>query len=258
MANAKKQLEEFQDQVQKMHSDIGNLESANENLKSHISELENKIDEDNKQMAELQKENESLKQSLLNTNEALVSSKKSLASMQLELEDRNAEIEANKNIIAENKEGIEKLEQENGQLRDDLENKTASDNDTIMKLTQQLDDKNKSIVDLQARIAEIEKNDKEIMSSSQKQEAKIKSLEASNEQKDILNGELKVLNYGMDQKIKMHELKEKSLEDTIQILNSANDNFKLLLEKYRFLVDNNMTVRKRTLSTKKSVKSEKK
>ena len=127
-----------------------------------------------------------------------------------------------------------------------------------MKLTQQLDDKNKSIVDLQARIAEIEKNDKEIMSSAQKQEAKIKSLEASNEQKDILNGELKVLNYGMDQKIKMHELKEKSLEDTIQILNSANDNFKLLLEKYRFLVDNNMTVRKRTLSTKKSVKSEKK
>lgn len=64
------------------------------------------------------------------------------------------------------------------------------------------------------------------------------------EKNDII-AEIKVKNYGLEQKIQIHEFKKKSLYDTRECLNSVNDNFQNLLEKYRLLLGNNVTVKKR-------------
>ena len=92
MVNSKKQLEEFQAQIERMHDNMKTITADNEKLKSHIEELENKIAEDNNIEKELREENESVKQSLLNTNEALEASKQQVQNLEQELEEKNADL----------------------------------------------------------------------------------------------------------------------------------------------------------------------
>ncbi len=97
----------------------------------------------------------------------------------------------------------------------------------------------------------------ELSSTGREQSAQIKSLQKEIKDKNSLIEELDLHNYELNHDLKTSEIKEKSLRETMELLNAANDNFKGLLEKYRFLLENNITVKKRSMSTKKPVKPKK-
>jgi septal ring factor EnvC (AmiA/AmiB activator) len=99
---------------------------------------------------------------------------------------------------------------------------------------------------------------KELSTTNKEQASKIVSLQNDLKGKNSAIRELELRNYELDQELKTHEINEKNLDATIALLNGANDNFKALLEKYRFLLENNTTVRKRSISTKRVAKTEKK
>ena len=149
------------------------------------------------------------------------------------------------------------LRAENGQLKDDMENKGASSQDSILKLNDKITKNMKHISELEAKTKQMENSIRELSMANREQASKIVAQQNELKGKNSNINELEVHNYELNMEIRTHEINEKSLKDTLELLNAANDNFKALLEKYRFLLESNMTVRKRSITTKKSVKTKK-
>ena len=115
----------------------------------------------------------------------------------------------------------------------------------------------KYISELEAKTKQMENNIRELSMTNREQASKIVSQQNELKGKNSNINELEMHNYELNMEMRTHEINEKSLKDTLELLNAANDNFKALLEKYRFLLESNMTVRKRSITTKKSVKTKK-
>ncbi|MEM4835412.1 MAG: hypothetical protein QXS49_04975, partial [Ferroplasma sp.] len=162
MVNAKKQLEDFQEQIQKMHMGMEKIQKDNQELTSQIDTLNDKLASCQQREEELKNQNESLNKSLLDANEALEAAGKQNQNMQLELEDRNTELENNRTIIQSLEQKIEMLRAENGQLKDDMENRGASSQDSILKLNEEITKNMKYISELEAKTKQMENNIREL------------------------------------------------------------------------------------------------
>ena len=189
MVNAKKQLEDFQEQLQTMHANLEAVQAENQELTSHINELNNKIAAGLKREDDLKNQNESLKSSLLDTNEALESFKKQNEDIQHELEDKNTRLESTVEKIETLEEELEKLKIENGKIQEDMENTTASSQKISSELKQKIDRLQKYISELESKDSQSQKAINELSSTGREQSAQIKSLQKEIKDKDQLQRE---------------------------------------------------------------------
>ncbi|MEM0139567.1 MAG: hypothetical protein QXZ44_03020 [Ferroplasma sp.] len=246
MVNPKKLVEDLQNQLQVMHDTNARLISENKDLKSQVSGMSSKLDESNNNMENYEKEKESLLESITASNQKIEALNKEKAALQQSLESVNEEIE---NLHIQ----LSSIEAELAESRNELEKNQLSlnsDKETIDSLNDQLKNRNEELTSAGETIATINKKYEELHKELKEHENTNKLLVSENDRwkNNCANMEAKI--FELEHRGKLHALNETNLNDTIKFLSSANDNFKQLLEKYQYLLDHNMTLKKRTISSK--------